>query len=78
MKCVICKTGECVPGVTNFTHIIEGKLIVVKNVKANICQNCNEAYFDEEAVQYIQQKINEALKSHETVELFNVPSHPQA
>jgi len=72
MKCVICKTGDCVAGITNFTHLIDGKLIVVKNVKANICQNCDEAYFEEEAVKYIQQKTDEVMKSQEAVEVFNV------
>lgn len=72
MKCVICKTGDCKPDKTNFTHIINGKLIVVKNVDANVCQNCGEAYFDNNIVKYIQQKTNEALRNQETVELFNV------
>lgn len=40
MTCVICKTGNCFIGTTNFTNIIKGKLVVVKNVAANICENC--------------------------------------
>ena len=72
MKCVICKTGDCLPGIANFTHILNGKLVVVKNVKATICNNCGEAYFDTEAVNYIQSKTKEAIKNNEDVELFTV------
>ncbi len=72
MKCVICKTGDCQPGISNFTHLLNGKLVVVKNVKALICNTCGEAYFDTEAVNYIQQKTNEAIKNNEDVELFSL------
>lgn len=72
MKCVICKTGDCFEGTTNFTNIIKEKLVVVKNVKANICNNCGEAYYDSETVNYIQQKTKEAIKNNEEVELFTV------
>ena len=60
------------PGIANFTHILNGKLVVVKNVKATICNNCGEAYFDTEAVNYIQSKTKEAIKNNEDVELFTV------
>ena len=72
MICVICKTGECFPGITHFTQMLKEKLVVVKNVKAKICQNCGEAYFDSETVKYIQTKTNEAISNQEDVELFNV------
>ncbi len=72
MECVICKTGDCLPGTTNFTHIVKGKLVVVKNVKATICNNCGEAYFDTETVNYIRTKTEGAIKNNEDVELFTV------
>ena len=72
MKCLICKTGDCFPDTTNFNQIVNGKCVVVKNVKATICNNCGEAYFDTETVTYIQEKIKEAIKNTEDVELFNV------
>ncbi len=72
MKCVICKTGECLPGTTHFTNVVKEKLVVVKNVNANICNNCGEAYFSTEAVEYIKMKTKEALKNSENVELFTV------
>jgi len=72
MECVICKNGECSKGKTTFTHILNGKLVVVKNVEANICINCGEAYFDSDTVNYIQKKTEEAMAINEQVELFTV------
>ena len=72
MICVICKTGECLPGTTHFSQVLKEKLVLVKNVKANICQNCGEAYYDTETVNYIQAKTKEAMANQEDVELFNV------
>lgn len=72
MKCVICKIGDCFEGTTNFNQSVNEKLVVVKNVKAIICNNCGEAYFDSETVNYIQEKTKEAIKNNEDVELFNV------
>ena len=58
----------------NVAYICKNKetRVKVKNVKANICENCGEAYFDSETVNYIQIKTKEAMSSQEDVELFNV------
>ena len=47
MKCLICKQAETKPGVTTVT-LERGKLIlVIKDVPAQMCPNCGEAYVDE-------------------------------
>jgi YgiT-type zinc finger domain-containing protein len=47
MKCVVCKLSETEPGTTTVT-LERGELtLVVKNVPAQICRNCGEAYTDE-------------------------------
>ena len=47
MKCVICRQAETRQGVTTVT-LERGLLtLVVKNVPADICPNCGEAYTDE-------------------------------
>jgi YgiT-type zinc finger domain-containing protein len=72
MKCVICKTGDCFPGRSHFVHVLHEKLVVVKNLPANVCNNCGEAYFDTATVNVIQANTNEALKLNEKVEMFSV------
>jgi YgiT-type zinc finger domain-containing protein len=47
MKCVICRQAETRPGKTTVT-LERGRLtLVVKNVPAQTCPNCGEAYTDE-------------------------------
>ena len=47
MKCLICKQAETQPGVTTVTLERGGLTMVVKDVPAQVCPNCGEAYVDE-------------------------------
>ncbi|MEA3441070.1 MAG: type II toxin-antitoxin system MqsA family antitoxin [Chloroflexota bacterium] len=47
MKCLICKQAELQPGVTTVTLERDGMTLVVKDVPAQVCPNCGEAYVDE-------------------------------
>ncbi|HCP32061.1 type II toxin-antitoxin system MqsA family antitoxin [Candidatus Bipolaricaulota bacterium] len=47
MKCVICKQGETRPGKTTVTLQRNGVTLVIRNVPAEVCENCGEAYVDE-------------------------------
>jgi YgiT-type zinc finger domain-containing protein len=47
MKCLICKQAETRPGTTTLTLERGDLTFVVKNVPAQICPNCGEAYIDE-------------------------------
>jgi YgiT-type zinc finger domain-containing protein len=47
MKCTICKQAETVQESTTVT-LERGELtLVIKNVPAQVCSNCGEAYIDE-------------------------------
>ena len=48
MKCIICRTGEAHPGATTITLERGVTTLVFKGVPAQICDNCGEAYVDEE------------------------------
>ena len=47
MKCVVCKQADVRPGHTTVTLERDGLTLVVKNVPAQVCPNCGEAYVDE-------------------------------
>lgn len=47
MKCVICKQGENLLGTVTVTLERDGTTLVFKNVPAQVCENCGEAYVDE-------------------------------
>jgi YgiT-type zinc finger domain-containing protein len=46
MKCVICKHEEIQPGTTTMTLERDTTTVVFKNVPAEVCQTCGEAYLD--------------------------------
>ena len=47
MKCIICRQAEVIPGTTTVTRERGGLTLVVKDVPAQVCPNCGEAYLDE-------------------------------
>jgi len=63
MKCVICKHGETRAGKTTVTLERGGAALVVKGVPARICDNCGEAYVDEEITRQLLRATEEALKA---------------
>ena len=46
MTCVICRHGETQPGSATISFTRDGTTVVVKDVPADICDNCGEEYLD--------------------------------
>ncbi len=63
MKCVICKRGETRPGKTTVTLDRSGTTLVVKGVPAQICDNCGEAYVDQEITRQLTETAEAALRA---------------
>lgn len=61
MKCVICKHGETRPGKTTVTLERGGATLVVKSVPAEVCDNCGEAYVDEQVTHQLVEVAEQAL-----------------
>ena len=53
MKCVICKHGDTRDGTTTATLDREGMTLVIKDVPAQVCDNCGEDYVDESVAREI-------------------------
>ena len=53
MKCVICKQGETQLGATTVTFERNGLTMVIKNVPAQVCTNCGEAYVDDQTTRQL-------------------------
>ncbi len=47
MKCVICKTGQTHPGITTVTLQRDKTVVVIRDVPAEICEDCGEYYLSE-------------------------------
>jgi len=63
MKCVICKVGETRPGRTLVTLERESTTLVFKNVPAEVCANCGEAYVAEGVTRQILASAEHAARS---------------
>ncbi|MFI5274930.1 MAG: type II toxin-antitoxin system MqsA family antitoxin [Ktedonobacterales bacterium] len=64
MNCVICKQGETHRGTTTVTLEPDpGTLVVIREVPAEVCQNCGEAYTDEETTERLLQIAGQARQS---------------
>lgn len=63
MKCVICKNGETEPGTTTFTLTRGATIIIVKDVPAKVCDNCEEAYVSGETSEQLRKAIDSDVNS---------------
>lgn len=62
MKCVICKHGETQLGTTTMTLERDNTTVVFKNVPADVCQTCGEAYLDAATTRRLLHIVEEAAK----------------
>jgi YgiT-type zinc finger domain-containing protein len=69
MKCVICKHAETVAGATTVTLERNGFTYVVKNVPAQVCPNCGEAYVDEKVAGELLKSAEQMAKSGALVDI---------
>jgi YgiT-type zinc finger domain-containing protein len=69
MMCVICKNGETAPGTTSILLERENVTLVIKNIPAEVCQNCGEGYLDEETTDRLLQMAEDAIKSGVQVDI---------
>lgn len=53
MKCIVCNHGETQPGTTTVTFHREGQTVVVNEVPAEVCENCDEAYVAEDVTEQV-------------------------
>jgi YgiT-type zinc finger domain-containing protein len=60
MKCAICKHGETRPGKTTVTLQRNGMTLVIRNVPAEVCENCGEAYVDEATARELLHRAEDA------------------
>lgn len=69
MKCVICKHGETHPGVATVTLERNGLTLVVKQVPARVCANCDEEYVDEGVASQLLTTAEQAAQSGVLVDI---------
>jgi len=76
MKCVICKHGETEAGHTTVTLERGQTLLVFRNVPAQVCANCGEAYVSEETTAQLLEEAEEAVRARVQVDVREVTPSP--
>ena len=69
MRCVICKHGETQPGTVTVTLERDNTTVVIKSVPAQICENCAEAYIDEDTTAHLLENAENAIQTGVQVEV---------
>ena len=70
MKCVMCKGGELAPGKTTVKVQREETLVIIKDVPADVCRDCGEAYLDRFVASRIEKQVEEAVARHTEIEIL--------
>jgi len=70
-KCPVCK-GEIKSGFTTFTVDLEETIIVIRKVKAQVCDQCGESWIDDSTSLLIEKIVEEAKKKHSQVEILTL------
>jgi YgiT-type zinc finger domain-containing protein len=69
MNCIICKNGETAPGTMTVALQREGATVIVKDVSANVCENCGEYCLDEPTASRVFDVADAAAKGGAEVEI---------
>lgn len=69
MKCTICKTGQTHPGITTVTLQRNKTVIVIRDVPAEICDDCGEYYLNETTARRVYANAEESTHRHVEVEI---------
>lgn len=71
MKCVICRQGQTNSGLTTVTLERGRTTVVIRNVPAEICENCGEYYLSETVTDNIQKLAESAVQHGVEVEVLS-------
>lgn len=69
MKCIICEQGETQPGTTTMTLEHDTTTVVFKNVPAEVCETCGEAYLDAATTRRLLYIVEEAARAGVQVDI---------
>lgn len=60
MTCPLCDAGELQPGKTIFAADVDGTVVVVRDVPADICDACGEEFISDETAGDLERSIVDA------------------
>lgn len=70
MDCLICKQGQTAPGQVTVTMQRGDCTIIIKEVPAQVCDNCGEYYLDETTTGMLLARAEAAVQQGAEVEII--------
>jgi YgiT-type zinc finger domain-containing protein len=70
MKCVLCKHGTTHVGTVNVTLDRDNCIIIIKNVPADICENCGEYYLSQGTTAEVLSRAERVVDRNAEVEIL--------
>lgn len=71
MKCCICRHGETQPGFVTVTFERGGCTLLVKEVPAEVCENCGEHYTNEETSRALLARAENAMNENTILQVIH-------
>lgn len=72
MDCTICKVGTTEQGLVTVTLERGSTIVLIKNVPAQICQNCGHYYLDSDTTKMVLERGNDAIQKGAELEIVNL------
>ena len=69
MRCVICKTGHTHPGTATVTLQRDNSVVVIRDVPAEICEDCGEYYLSEPVAKRVYADADATVQRNVEVEI---------
>ena len=70
MNCTICRNGSTRAGYATVTLHRGETTVILKQVPAEVCENCGEYYLSDDVAALVLQKAEAAVKSGAEVEIL--------
>jgi YgiT-type zinc finger domain-containing protein len=70
MKCVLCRHGETKAGKVTVTLQRGETTVIIKEVPAEVCENCGEYYLSDEITERVMAMGEEAVQKGAEVEIL--------
>lgn len=69
MNCPLCRNGHLREGRADTSILREGLVLVVRDVPADICDNCGEQFFDADVTDRLLDIADEAVEAGVVVDV---------
>ncbi|WP_368488940.1 type II toxin-antitoxin system MqsA family antitoxin [Clostridium sp. BJN0013] len=70
MNCILCK-GNLVKDKVNYIVDLNGNIIIIKGVPANVCKQCGEYFLENDIALKIEKIVEEAKKNKAEILVLN-------